>query len=285
MKFTRDNNLSFSNVSRQVRNWVGNIVTRHGQNWELCNRSLLALDNSSTLVEHSKVSVHVTRVTTSPRNFFTCSTDLSKCITVVGHVRVDNENGIVVLECEVFSSCQCKTRRNDSLDSRVVSKVDEQCSVFKRTGSLQVGTEEIVFFSGNTHCTENDNKLLIASLQLCLSSDLQCNVVVRKTRSRENWQLLSTNECCTAVDCRNSSLNEIMWALSAVWVDCSTDDVSVFFSNDVRSTVTRSPCTIENSTDKVLANWEFENIAHEGYTSGSVNLCSSFENLDDNKIV
>ena len=190
-----------------------------------------------------------------------------------------------MLESEILGSGQCKTRRNDSLDSRVVCKIDEQCSVLKRTGSLQIGTEEVVFFSSNTHCTENDDKLLVASLQLGLTSDLQCNVIVRKTRSRENWQLLSTNECCTAVDCRNSSLDEIVWALSAVWIDCSTNDVSVFFSNDVRSTVTRSACTIENSTDKVLAYGELENIAHERNTSSSVNLSSSFENLDDNKVV
>ena len=106
-----------------------------------------------------------------------------------------------------------------------------------------------------------------------------------KTRSRENWQLLSTNERCTAVDSRDSSLNEIVRALTAVWVDCSTDDVSVFFSNDVRSTITRSACTIENSSNEILAYWELENIAHEGHTSSSVNLCSSFENLDDYKVV
>ena len=54
MQFTTDNNLPFRNVPREVRNGVGNVITGHGQNWELGNGTLLPLHDTSTLVEQPR---------------------------------------------------------------------------------------------------------------------------------------------------------------------------------------------------------------------------------------
>ena len=76
----------------------------------------------------------------------------------------------------------------------VVSEVDEQHSVLQCTGALQVGTEEVVLFSGDSHGAEHDDELFIRVLEFGLAGNLQGDVVVGKTRCRENGQLLSTNE-------------------------------------------------------------------------------------------
>ena len=161
---------------------MGNVITGHGQNWELGNGTLLPLHDTSTLVEHGQVGVHVSRVSTSAGNFFTGRTDLTKCVAVVCHVRVDDQHVVVLLKRKVLGSRQGKTRRNDSLNSRVVCEVDKQHSVLKRTGSLQVGTEEVVFLSRDTHGAEDDDELFIGILELGLACNLQCDVVVGKTR-------------------------------------------------------------------------------------------------------
>ncbi len=264
---------------------MGNIVTGHGQNWELGDGTLLALDKTCTLVKHSQVSVHVTWVTTSPRHFFTCSTNLSQCVTIVGHVSVDNEDVVVLLERQVFSGGESKTWGNDSLDSWIVSKVDEQHSVFKRTSSLQIGTEEVVFFSGDSHSTEHNNEFFIGILEFGLSGDLQSNVVVRETRCRENWQLLSTHQTRTQIDSGHTSLNEIIWTLSAVRVNRSTDDVFLLVSDNFWTAVTWSSCTIENASNEVGAHREFENVTHEGDTGFSVDFGGPFEHLNDDEVI
>ena len=210
---------------------------------------------------------------------------MSQRIAIVRHVRVDDQHVVVFLERQVLSGRQSETWGDDSLDRRVVGEVDEQHSVFQSTRALQIGTEEVVFFSRDTHGAEHHNELFIGILEFGLSSDLQSDVVVGQTRCRENGQFLPTYQRRAAVDSGNTRLDEIVRRLSAVRVDGRTDDVGLFVSNDFRSTITGATCTIENATNKVGAHREFEHVTHEGDTRVSVDFGRAFKHLNNHEIV
>mmetsp|Transcript_7601 Transcript_7601/g.14104 ORF Transcript_7601/g.14104 Transcript_7601/m.14104 type:complete len:249 (+) Transcript_7601:35-781(+) len=55
--------LSLSNVTREIRNWVSDIIVRHGEDWELSNGAFPSFNSSRPLVDRRKICVHITRVT------------------------------------------------------------------------------------------------------------------------------------------------------------------------------------------------------------------------------
>lgn len=92
-------------------------IVRHSQNRNLSNRTVTALDSPGTFVHGGQVSIHVTGVTTTTGNFFSCSGNLSKSITVSGKISHDNQNVLLQLVGVVLGGGQGKTRGNDTFDS------------------------------------------------------------------------------------------------------------------------------------------------------------------------
>ena len=162
---------------------MGDIVTGHGQDGDLCDRSLLSLDPSRTLVELCEVGVHVTGVSTPSGHLFSCCSDLTECLTVVGDIGHDDQNLHSELERHVLRRCKSKTGCDDTLCCRIVCQVQEDHSVLQRTGPLELLHEHLLLFVGDSHCDEHDSELLVLSAYLRLPCDLKSKVVVGKTRS------------------------------------------------------------------------------------------------------
>ena len=53
--------LTFRNISRKVRDWMGLIIFRHGQDWDHRNGALLAADLPCPFVHGGKVRIKVAR--------------------------------------------------------------------------------------------------------------------------------------------------------------------------------------------------------------------------------
>lgn len=92
-------------------------IVRHSQNGNLSDGTVTALDSSGTFVHGGQVSIHITGVTTSTRNFFSCSGDLSKSVTVGGEISHDNQDVLLQLVGVVLGSGQGKTRGDDTFNS------------------------------------------------------------------------------------------------------------------------------------------------------------------------
>ena len=62
------NDLTLCDITRKIRNRMRDIIIRHGQNRDLCDRTLLPGDDTCTLIERSQIRIHVTRIALSRRN-------------------------------------------------------------------------------------------------------------------------------------------------------------------------------------------------------------------------
>ena len=98
------------------------------------------------------------------------------------------------LECKVLGSCQCYLRGDQTLYNRVVCQVQEHNNVIGYTAFLEGSAEELCYVVFNTHSGKYDCKLLIGISKGCLLYDLCCQLVVRKSVSGEDRQLLATNQ-------------------------------------------------------------------------------------------
>ena len=94
-------------------------IVRHSQNRNLSNGTVTALDSPGTFVHGGQVSIHVTGVTTTTGNFFSCSGNLSKSITVSGKISHDNQDVLLQLVGVVLGSGQGETRGDDTFDSAI----------------------------------------------------------------------------------------------------------------------------------------------------------------------
>src|SRR6266849_6362125 len=140
---------------------MGLVVPRHRQNWHLSNRALRPMQSTSSLVDGGKVCVHVARVASSSRDLFSSCRDLPQRFSVVRHVRKNDKHVISLLDCKVFGRRESQPRRKNTLDSRVVSKVDEHGHVVEGALLLEIVPEETELVCRNSHSGKNCRKRLV----------------------------------------------------------------------------------------------------------------------------
>lgn len=92
-------------------------IVRHGENGNLGDGAIAALDTTGTLVHGGQISVHVTRVTTTTRNLFAGSRDLTKSVTVGRQIGKNDEDVLLELVGVVLGGRESKTRGDDTFDA------------------------------------------------------------------------------------------------------------------------------------------------------------------------
>src|SRR5688572_7333161 len=61
-EFAPKHNLSFGDVTGQVRHWMGDVVIRHRKDWNLRDRALTCTDTTCSLVHGGKIAIQITRI-------------------------------------------------------------------------------------------------------------------------------------------------------------------------------------------------------------------------------
>src|SRR3989338_8692776 len=261
MQFSRENNLPFCNVTCQVRNWVRDIIPNHGQNRNLCDRSFFAFDHSCTFVNHCKVSVHVSWISASSWNFFTCRANFPQTFAVVGHISKNDKNVHIFFKCKIFCSGQCHSRRNKAFNSRIIRKIQKHHASIKSASFLKSFHEVLCFFIGDPHCSEDNNEIFFLSNNLCLTRDLQRNFTVRQSASRKDRKFLTANKRICCINRANACLDKIAWLFSAVWINRSSNNVKPFFWNNFRAAINRFSSTAENSPKHIFRNTDLDRLS------------------------
>ena len=87
----------------------------------------------------------------------------------------------VFFKCKILCRSQRHTRCGNSLDSRVICKVDEKDGTVKSTCLAEGLNEEVRFLECDTHCGKYNGERLIGSDDLGLAGDLRAEVGMRKT--------------------------------------------------------------------------------------------------------
>ena len=126
IKFTRQDDLPFRDISGKVGDRMRFVVFRHGQNGDLRDRSALSLYPAGTFVHGRKVGIQISGVTPSTRNFLSRSGNFAKRFAVIGDIGDDNQNVHAEVICQIFRRSERHFRRGDTLDGGVVRQVGKQ---------------------------------------------------------------------------------------------------------------------------------------------------------------
>lgn len=92
-------------------------IVGHGQDRNLSNGTVPALDSACTLVNGGQISVHVTGVTTTTGNFFSCSRNLTKSIAVRRQIGKNDQDVLLELVGVVFCRGEGETGSDDTFDA------------------------------------------------------------------------------------------------------------------------------------------------------------------------
>lgn len=133
-----DEDLAFSDIASQIRNRVSDIIIRHGQNRQLGDRTIDTFNSTSSLINGRKISIHVTRITSSTGHFFSGSRDFFQRVSIRRHIGQNCQDMHFSLVGEVFSSGEGQTRSNDSFNSRVIGQVHEENDIFHTSVLLEI---------------------------------------------------------------------------------------------------------------------------------------------------
>ena len=135
----------------------------------------------------------------------------------------------VLLVRQVLSGRQGQSRRDDTLDCWIIGVVHEQHDTVHGAVHLELLLEETGSLQVDTHSGEDDGEVLIRVIEDILAldeggltADLRSNIVVRKTGSGEEWNLLSSGNRCHGVDGRDTRLDHFLWIHPLDWVDWLT---------------------------------------------------------------
>ena len=122
---------------------MGLVILGHGQDRNHGDTSCFSFLTACTLVERSKVCIHVSGISTTARNLFTCCRNLTESIRIVCDICKDYKNVHVFFEGKILCCCQCHSRSSDTLNSRVICQVYKKNSTIYSPSFLKALYEEV----------------------------------------------------------------------------------------------------------------------------------------------
>ena len=281
----RDRDLPFRNVPRQVRDRVGPVVVRDGHDRDLGDAALPAMDAARPLVHRGQVRVRVPGVSASAGDLFAGRPDLSERLRVVRHVRHDDEDVHADLVGEILRGGEGHSRGDEPLDRRVVGQVQEQDGAPKRPRAFEVVHEDAGLLMRDAHRRKHHAEGLLRPEDLRLAGNLQCDLVVRQARAREERQLLASNERVEPVDRRDAGLDELRRMFPRIRIDRGSDDLDPFLRDDRRPPVDRFARAAQDPAEHVPRHVQFDRLAEELDRRLPVDPRGPFEHLDDNDVL
>eukprot|EP00050_Salpingoeca_kvevrii_P005899 m.286285 g.286285 ORF g.286285 m.286285 type:complete len:410 (+) comp11542_c0_seq1:188-1417(+) len=269
VQLTVNIDLALGNVARKIGNGVSDVIVGHSKNGKLRNRAVAALNATGALVDGGQIGVHVTGETTATGHLLTGSRDLAKGLGVRAHVGQNDEHVLLALVREVLGRRERQTRRNDTLDGRVVGKVEEERDTLHGAVLLEVLLEKAGRLHVDTHGSEHNGKRLVAGVTRAvaavldkagLTANLGSNLVVGKTGSREDGNLLTAGNAVHRVNGRDTGLDHLLGVDAAVGVDGLAVDVEEVVSKDTGALVDGLAGAVEDAAKHVLRDRRLENV-------------------------
>jgi len=153
-------------------------------------------------------------------------------------------------EREVLGDGERAARRQDALDGRVIRQVQEKHDALKGACGLELRHEVRRLAVRDAHRAEHDGELLTAD-DACLPDDLRGELIGRKTRTREDRQLLSTDERVEPVDGRDACLDEVSRLFTAERVDRRARDVEALLRDDGRAAIDGLAGTVQDTAEQL----------------------------------
>jgi len=156
-----DVDLTLSDISGKIWDWMSDIVVWHGKNWNLGDGTIFTVDSTSSLVDGGKIGVHVTWISSSTGDFFSGSRDFSQSVSIGCHIGQNGQDVHVFLVGKMLSGGKGKSWGDDTLNGWIVCVVHEKDDTVHGAVNLEIGLEESSGLKVDTHCCENNSEVLI----------------------------------------------------------------------------------------------------------------------------
>ncbi|GIX65223.1 uncharacterized protein BcabD6B2_46580 [Babesia caballi] len=272
-----DEYLALSDVTGEIGNRVRDVVVGHGQDGELGDAPVAALDPASALIETRQVSVHVPGVPTPAGHLLPGRRHLTQGVGIGRHVGQNDKDVHLPVESQVLGRGVGEPRRHDALNGRVVGKVQEQRDARHGAVLLEVVLEEGRSFQVHTHGRKHHREVVRVPVddvlvvnQRGLPADLRTDLVVRQAGGREERNLLPQDHRVHDVDGGNARFEHLPRVQPAHRVDGLPVDVNVLVGEDPRPPVDRLPAPVEDAPQHVLAHAHLEHVTRHVHAAAPV---------------
>ncbi len=232
-----EHNLSFGDISGQVRDRMGDIVVWHGQDRRLGDAARLALQHSGPLIEGSQIGIEVGGIPLSAGDFIFGGGKFPQSLAIGGHIRHNDQNVHSIGKGQIFRRRQGAAGRQNPLDDGVAGLVDEHHHPLKGAGILKILLKKVGGVLFQPHAGEHDAELFILPAHLGLADDLGGQLVVAHACAGENRQLLAPNQGGHAVDGRDAGINAVARVFPSHGVHGHSVDIPLFLGVNLAQAV------------------------------------------------
>ena len=183
---------------------------------------------------------------------------------------------------KILCCSQGDLRSQKTLNSRVICQVQEHNNVIGSTALLKGSAEKLCNIILNTHCSKHNGEILIRiSAQRSLTHDLCSQLVMRKTVSRENRKLLSTNQGGQTINCGNTGIDVVTRILTGNRVQWQSIDVQADLRCDLTKTIDRLSNTVKGTSQDFRGKPDFHRMTTKTCMSVSKgHIICTLENLN-----
>jgi hypothetical protein len=133
------------------------------------------------------------------------------------------------LVSQMLSGGKSKSWGDDSLNGGIIGVIHEKDDSVHGAIDFEVSLEESSSLQVDSHSRENNGEVLITVIKHILSfdegslsADLGTNLVMGKTGSGEEWDLLSSGNGGHGIDGGDTSLDHLLGVDSLIWINWLT---------------------------------------------------------------
>ena len=183
---------------------------------------------------------------------------------------------------KILCCSQGDLRSQKTLNSRVICQVQEHNNVIGSTALLKGSAEKLCNIILNTHCSKHNGEILIRiSAQRSLTHDLCSQLIMRKTVSRENRKLLSTDQGGQTINCGNTGIDVVTRILTGNRVQWQSIDVQADLRCDLTKTIDRLSNTVKGTSQDFRGKPDFHRMTTKTCMSVSKgHIICTLENLN-----
>ena len=187
---------------------------------------------------------------------------------------------------KIFSSSEGNLRCQKTLYNRVVGKVQKHYNVVGSTAFLEGPAEEFGYVVFNAHCCKNNSEFLIGvCAKGSLLNDLCSQLVMRKTVSGKDRQLLAADQGGQSVDGGDAGVDIVSRIFTGYRVQRKSVDIQADFRCDLAKSVNGLADTVKGTSQDLRGKPDLHRMS--GKTCVCIaegHIISSLKNLDNSLV-
>ena len=192
----------------------------------------------------------------------------------------------VVLEGQILGGRKGHARCQEPLHGRIVGLVEEQHRARQGAGPFELLGEEGHLSLGDAHGGKDHREFAVLADDPRLPGDLGRQFVGGKAGTREDGELLATNQGQQRIDGRDAGLNELLGLLTGHRVDRGAADGKALLCDHRRQAIDGLADAVETPTDHLPGDAEAGHTLHQtDGGGGKIDARRFLEHLKDGDLV